>query len=176
MLLGRVVLISLLLVGLLAPIAAQAQPEFPQPIGWVNDFGNIISANAKQRLTAVCVELDQKTRAQIAVVTVDTTGGTPIGDYAHLLFNKWGIGHKEDNRGLLILLSKTEHTYYIAVGRGFESLFPNERVAGIGAKMISDLRRLEFDKALLHTVDDIASIIAKDRNLTLKTVSPRSAP
>jgi uncharacterized protein len=175
MLLGRAVLISLLLLGLLAPITTPAQPEFPQPIGWVNDFGKIINANAKQHLTAVCVELDQKTRAQIAVVTVDTTGGTPIGDYAHLLFNKWGIGHKEDNRGMLILLSRTEHTYYIAVGRGFESLFPNERVAGIGAEMTPDLRRQKFDRALLHTVDDIASIIAKDRKVTLKTVSPRSA-
>lgn len=128
-------LISLLLISLLAPVAASAQLEFPQPTGWVNDFANIIGEKAKQHLTAVCVELDQKTHAQIAVVTVDTIGATPIRDYAHLMFNKWGIGHKEDNRGMLILLSETDHAYYIAIGRGFESLFPNERVAAIGAKM-----------------------------------------
>lgn len=176
MLVRRSVLISLLLLGLVAPIVAQAQLEFPQPIGWVNDFANIISEKAKQHLTGVCIELDQKTHAQIAVVTVDTIGDTPIGDYAHLLLNKWGIGHKEDNRGMLILLSRADRAYYIAVGRGFESLFPNERVAGIGAKMIPDLRQRDFDKALAQSVDEIASIIANERKAILKTVSPRPAP
>jgi uncharacterized protein len=176
MLVRRAVLISFLVLVFFAPTAAHAQLEFPQPIGWVNDFAKIISANTKQRLTAVCVELDQKTNAQIAVVTIDTIGATPIGDYAHLLFNKWGIGHKEDNRGMLILLSRADHTYYIAVGRGFESLFPNDRVAGIGAKMASYLRRRDFDRALLHAVDEIANIVANERKITLKTVPPPSAP
>jgi uncharacterized protein len=176
MLLHRAALISLLLLGFLAPVTTQEQLEFPQPIGRVSDFANIVGEKAKQHLTGVCVELDQKTHAQIAVVTVDTIGATPIGDYAHLLFNKWGIGHKDDNRGMLILLSEADQTYYIAVGRGFESLFPNERVAGIGAKMIPDLRQRDFDKALIHTVDEVAIIIAKERKVTLKTVTPRSGP
>jgi uncharacterized protein len=176
MLLRRPAFISLLLLVFLTPVTTQAQLEFPQSIGWVSDFANIIGEKAKQHLTAVCVELDQKTHAQIVVVTVDTIGATPIGDYAHLLFNNWGIGHKEDNRGMLILLSETDHAYYIAVGRGFESLFPNERVGGIGAKMVPDLRQRDFDKALVQTVDEVASIIAKERKATLKTVAPRSAP
>ena len=172
----RVASISLVLLGLLLPVAAQAPLQFPKPVGWVSDFANIINTNAKEHLSAVCAELDQKTRAQIAVVTVDTTASTPIGDYAHSLFNKWGIGHKEDDRGMLVLVARTDHTYYIAVGRGFESLFSNERVAGIGARMIPDLRQGDFDKALLHTVDEIAGIIANERRIILKTVTPHSAP
>jgi uncharacterized protein len=175
MFIRRAFSISLLLV-FLAITSAAVQLEIPKPKDWVSDFANIISAKAKQRLTAVCVELDQKTHAQIAVVTIDTTAGTPIGDYARLLFNQWGIGHKEDNRGMLVLLSKTDRTYYIAVGRGFESLFSNERVASIGAKMVPELRQGHFDVALLHTVDEIAGIVASERKMTLKTVAPLPAP
>jgi uncharacterized protein len=157
----RALLVSLLVLGLLASNSAIAQVEFPQPKGWVSDFADVINAKVKKRLTAVCVELNQTTHAQIAVVTVDSTGGTPIGDYARLLFNKWGIGHKEDNRGILVLLSVKDRSYYISVGRGFEALFPNDRVAAIGAEMVPDLREHRYAKAVLHTVGEIATIISK---------------
>jgi uncharacterized protein len=176
MLVRRALSVSLLMLGLLTPITAKAQLEFPQPKGWVNDFANVISAEAKKRLTMICAELDQKAHAQIAVVTVDTTAGTPIEDYARLLFNKWGIGHKEDNRGLLILLSITDHKYRIEVGRGFEPLFPNDRVAQIGAQMLPDLRERRYAEAILHTVDEIASIIARERGVTITNTAPDSVP
>ena len=94
----RAFLVLLLVLGLLTFHSARAQLEFPRPKGWVNDFAGIINGKVKKRLTAVCVELDRKTNAQISVVTIDSTEGTPVGDYAHLLFNKWGVGRKEDNR------------------------------------------------------------------------------
>jgi uncharacterized protein len=171
----RAFLVSLLALGLLTSNSARAQLEFPQPKGWVNDFAGIINAKVKKRLTAVCVELDRKTNAQISVVTIDSTEGTPVGDYAHLLFNKWGIGHKEDNRGILVLLSVKDHTYYIAVGRGLEVLFPNDRVAGIGAEMVPDLRGRRYAKAVRHTVDGIASIIGGERGVTINSAGPGSA-
>jgi uncharacterized membrane protein YgcG len=105
------------------------------------------------------------------VVTIKTTEGTPIGDYSRLLFNKWGIGHKQDNRGILILLSITDHMYFITVSRGFEPLFPNDRVAGIGIKMIPDLRQRRYGAAALHSLDEIAKIIADERGVSLTTLS-----
>jgi uncharacterized protein len=77
-----------LLVDFLTITSATARLQLPQPRGWVNDFANMINAKAKQRLTAVYAEVEQETKAQIAVVTIDTTEGDPIGEYAHLLFNK----------------------------------------------------------------------------------------
>jgi len=174
MFVGRMLAVFLLMLGFLTSSSTGAQLEFPQAKGWVNDFAGVMDATVRKQLTAICVELDHRTNAQIAVVTVETTDGTPIGDYARLLFNKWGIGHKEDNRGMLVLLSTKEHNYFISVGRGFETLFPNQRVAEIGAKMIPDLRRRHYDAALLRGVDEIASIIAHERGITLKTVRARS--
>jgi uncharacterized protein len=175
MLFSRALSVTLLALGLLTPVTAKGQLEFPQPKGWINDYANLIDTGTKKRLTTLCMEVDQKTHAQIAVVTIDSIGATPVGDYAHLLFNKWGIGHKEDNRGMLILLSRTEHEYYIAVGRGFEALFPNERVARIGAEMVPDLRAGRYSRAALHTADEIATIIANERGVKLNGVAPGSA-
>ena len=77
--------------------------------------------------------------------------------------------------GILVLLSIKDHTYYIAVGRGFEALFPNDRVAGIGAEMVPDLRDRRYAKAVLHTVDEIASVIAGERGVTIDSAGPDSA-
>ncbi len=177
MLLRRALTVSLLMLSLFAPSAATAQLERPKPKGWVNDFANVISSKAKKRLTALCVEVDEKTHAQIAVVTIDSTGSTSIDDYATSLFNRWGIGHKGENRGIMIILAISDRKYRIEVGRGFETLFPNERVVGIGAEMVPDLKQQHYSEALLHTTDEIAHIIAKDRGVTLSTVgSESSAP
>ncbi len=171
MLLRRALLVCLLLLPLLASPLASAQLDFPKATGWINDFANVLDVKTKKRLTALCKELDKKTNAQIAVVTIDSIGKTPIGDYARLLFNQWGMGHKEDNRGMLVLLAVKEHMYFISVGRGFEALFPNERAAKIGSAMTPYLQKGLYGAAVSHSVDEIADIIAKDRHVVLTPLS-----
>jgi TonB family protein len=144
--------------------------EFPQPTGYVDDFANVLNTEAKKQLAALCAELEQKTNAQIAVVTVQTLEGASIEDYAVRLFNEWGIGHKEDNRGLLILLSMEEHKYRIEVGLGFEALFPNDRVAKIGAAMVPDLKQQRYSEALLRCTRTLASIAADEKHIQLYTL------
>jgi uncharacterized membrane protein YgcG len=66
----RAFLLSLLVSAFLAPIIAQAQLEFPKSKGWVNDFAGVLDINMTKRLALICAEVDQKTHAQIAVVTI----------------------------------------------------------------------------------------------------------
>jgi uncharacterized protein len=175
MLLRRVLSLSLLIAVCLSPASTKAQLKFPPQKGWVNDFANVIDADAKKRLDALCAKLDEKTHAQIAIVTIDSLEGTPVGDYARLMFNNWGIGHKDDNRGMLILLAIRDHMYYISVSRGFEPLFPNNRAAAIGYEMISSLRQQHYSKAVLQSAGKIASIIARERAVTLTTLDAGSS-
>lgn len=104
--------------------AADKSLDLPKSTGRVNDFAGVINPQAKKSLARLCLELDEKTHAQIAVVTIASTGHTPIADYAFALFNHWGIGHKGDNRGLLVLLAISDRHWRITTGRGFETLFP----------------------------------------------------
>ena len=163
---ARVSAILWVLLGAAVWVAAEPIASL-HPSNYVNDFAGVLDAATQVRLNDLCRQVDEKAHAQIAVVTVDSTDGTPIGNYAHSLFNQWGIGHKGENNGMLVLLAIEGRKYYIAVGRGFETLFPDERVAGIGAGMIPDLRRRRYAKAVLYTVDTIAGIIAKERGVKL---------
>jgi uncharacterized protein len=144
--------------------------NYPRPTGYVNDFATVIDPNTKDQLAALCTELERKTSAQIAVVTVQTLAGSSIENYALHLFNEWGIGHKADNRGLLILLSMAEHKYRIEVGRGFETLFPNERVAEIGAQMVPDLKVQHYSQALLNCTRALASVVAEEKHVQLRSL------
>ena len=144
--------------------------NFARPTGFVNDFAAVIDAKTKDQLAALCAELDSKTNAQIAVVTVQTLDGSSIEEYSLHLFNEWGIGHKEDNRGLLVLLSMEEHKSRIEVGRGFEILFPNERAAAILAEMVPDLKAHHYGQALLSCTKTLASAIARERHVQLRSL------
>jgi uncharacterized protein len=168
-----------LLIALTATLTAGADTatlDYPKPKGYVNDFGNVIDANSTDRLNALCTELDQKTHAQVAIVTIESLRGAPIEHYATSLFNKWGIGHKDDNRGILILLALSDRKSRIEIGRGFEALFPNERVAKIVAEMVPDLKQQHYSQALLRCTRTIATIVAQERGVKLRELDPSSTP
>lgn len=93
------------------------EPDPGKPTGYVNDFANVIDDSTKDRVTAICKELDQKAHAQIAVVTINTLGGADINPYASALFNRWGIGYKGDNPGILILLALSDRKWRIEIAR-----------------------------------------------------------
>jgi uncharacterized protein len=168
-----------LLIALTATLTAggaAATLDYPEPKGYVNDFANVIDAQSTDRLNALCIELDQNAHAQVAIVTIESLRGAPIEHYATSLFNKWGIGHKDDNRGILILLALSDHKSRIEIGRGFENLFPNERVAKIIADMVPDLKQRHYSQALLRCTRTIATIVAEERGVKFRELDPSSTP
>jgi uncharacterized protein len=107
-----------------------------KPQGYVNDFAGVLSASAKQKLTALCSEVDRKAQAQIAVVTVSSLGGQPIEQFSIDLATQWGIGPKQQARGVLILLATNDHNYRVEVGYGLEPILPDGKVGGFGREMV----------------------------------------
>jgi uncharacterized protein len=167
---------SLISISLLIAITTTISPgqgsrDYPEPKGYVNDFANVIAIDTRDRLSALCAELDQKTHAQVAIVTIETLRRAPLDHYATSLFNKWGIGHKDDNRGILILLSLSDRKSRIEIGRGFEALFPNERVAKIVAEMNPDLRQQHYGQAVLRCTRSLATIVAQERGVKLEALN-----
>jgi uncharacterized protein len=168
--------VTLWTLALFACTPAHPQRRFLPARGWVSDFANVIDSDTQKRLTVMAQEVDQKTHAQIAIVTVESLGGLPVERYALGLFNEWEIGHNDDKRGLLILLAISDHQWRIETGRGLEVLLPNERVARIGDKMRPDLQRRDYSIAVLKTASEIATLVAADRKVTLTAVGLRSEP
>src|ERR1700681_4033423 len=85
----------LFLLVLCGPHVRAEQVKNLKPQGYVNDFAGVLSAPAKEKLTALCTEVDQKTKAQIAVVTVASLEGETVDQFSIDLAMQWGVGPKQ---------------------------------------------------------------------------------
>jgi uncharacterized protein len=178
--LGFVAVILALLVMLVCQLSVQAAsgqaPEKLNVKNYVSDFANVLGAAVLQQVNALCGEVDQKTQAQIAVVTVKTLDGKPIEDYSMDLATRLGVGPKQSSRGVLILVAVNDHQYRIEVGYGLEGLLPDGKVGGFGREAVPYFRQNNYDAALLLMTRRVADVIAADRGVTLTgTVPPAPA-
>ena len=117
-----VILSTFLLCGLIAINIVKAEPKFPSPtkFKYVNDYASVIDNNSAQYILSVGKELEDKTGAQATVVVIESLQGETIESYANGIFKSWGIGQKDKNNGLLILLSVKDKKWRVEVGTGLE--------------------------------------------------------
>ncbi len=88
----------------------------------VNDFAGALWSSSVQYLENKLVLFDKATSNQIAIITVHSLNGYAIADYAHQVANRWGIGNKEKDNGVLLLVAVDDQEVYIAVGNGLEGV------------------------------------------------------
>jgi uncharacterized protein len=161
-------LLGALALAALIPCAARAQAPNLKPQGYINDFAGVLSPSTKQQLTDLATELDQKTKSQLAVVTVHSLDGQPIDDYSIGLAEKWGIGSKKaGDTGVMLLLAIGDHKDRIEVGYGIEPILTDGMAGDILRSMAPDLRRGDYDAAVTMGAVQIASIIAKANHVQL---------
>jgi len=161
----------LFLLILCVPAARAEQVKNLKPQGYVNDFADVLSAPAKDKLTALCAEVDQKAKAQIAVVTVSSLEGQPIEQFANDLFTQWGVGPRDSKRGVLILVVPNDRKYRFEVGYGLEPILPDGKVGGFGREVLPYLRQNDYNGAILLMTERVAEVIANDGKVTLDTLS-----
>jgi uncharacterized protein len=160
----------------LTPFPAAAEPIASlRPSNYVNDFAGVLDAATQARLNDLCQQVDQKAHAQIAVVTVKSVDGEDVVTYAVALYQKWGIGAKGKDRGVLILLASDDHKYWTTVGYGLEPILPDGKVGGFGREMVPLLRGGDYAGAVTLMTARVASVIAQDAGVTLDN-QPRLPP
>ena len=145
-----------------------------QPTGYVNDFAGVLSPATRSQLERLCTEVDQQAHAQIAVVTVHTTGDDSIDDFATRLEEKWKVELKGSDRGILLILATDDHHYRFEVGYGLESILPDGKVGDIGRRMVPYLRQNDYDSAVTLGVQSVAQTIADDARVTLDAASAQA--
>jgi uncharacterized protein len=142
------------------------------PTGYVSDLAGVISADARTRLEALCAEVEQKTGAQMAIVTVQSLEGEGVENYAVDLFKQLAVGSKKDNRGVLLLVAPHERKYRIEVGYGLEPVINDARAGDAGRAMVSFLRQGDYGKAAEVAAWQLAKYIADDAGVTLSGQPP----
>src|SRR4030095_1964890 len=117
------ILCSFLLI-LLLPFSGFTQdfPEKPSPPRLVNDFTNTLSGEEINSLENKLIIYNDTTSTQIAIVMIHSLDGYPIDDYTFQLAEKWGIGQKGKNNGVLLLVAKDDRKIFIATGYGMEGV------------------------------------------------------
>jgi uncharacterized protein len=143
--------------------------------GYVTDLAGVIDPATRQKIELLATEVEQKTGAQIAVVTVNSLEGQAREDYAVDLYKHLGIGSKKDNKGVLILIAPKERQYRIEVGYGLEPVINDARAGDIGRQMVPDLRKGDYSAAAWTATVAVAQFIAADAGVQLTGLPKRAA-
>lgn len=156
-----------------ATAAPQIPPKPTAAAGiYVQDYAQVLSAEDKRRLLSIGQELDDKTTAQLAVVTVKTLDGQPIEDYALSILREWGIGSKEKNNGALIVVAVQDRRSRIEVGYGLEGLLTDGLTGRIQDQaMIPYFRKGNYAAGIVNGYAVTASLIAKDAGVQLTAIN-----
>lgn len=134
--------------------------NYPSYSGYVNDYANLIDSQKESQINAMISSLEKNTSVEIAVLTVDDLQGLDIETYAVELFEKWKIGKRDLDNGILILVSKNDRQVRLEVGYGLEGKIP-DLVANdiIENQMIPEFKRGDFGKGIFDAVERITLII-----------------
>jgi len=151
-----IVLLSLLLAGVAVAVAV----EYPELGNFVTDTAEMIDPVYEQRINELCREIEQNTTVEIAVVTIDSLNGMGKEQYAVELFERAGIGKKDKDNGLLILIAKSEREYRVEVGYGLEHLITDSHKVDIGdGILVPNFKRGEFGKGVYEAILSIQGLI-----------------
>lgn len=116
-------MVIVFLVSCCLTVLGQNLPEASRTI--VTDYTHTLSAGQLQQLENKLVAFNDTTSTQIAVVLVNSTEGYDVADYAVRLANKWGVGNKKYNNGVMLLAAIDDRAVTIQTGYGIEGALPD---------------------------------------------------
>lgn len=157
-----IVLIGTLLISF-SSFAQDDFPPRPEPPRLVNDLAGVLEQQVKEPLEKTLVDFARETSTQIAVVTISDLGGYDAGDYAFQLAEKWGIGQKGKDNGILILVQPKTNDLrgqaFIATGYGLEGVVP-DAVANriVDNEMIPRFKQNDYTGGVLAAVQVLANL------------------
>ena len=135
---------------------------------YVNDYADVLSKETEDYIMNTNVELNNKTGAQIVVVTVKSLDGKSIEEYATELFRKFGIGDKTKNNGVLLLCSTGDRRFRIEVGYGLEGALPDGKTGRIQDEyIIPYLKNDNYDEGIKNGYNAILEEVCKEYNVEI---------
>lgn len=172
-----VLLASLASLPLRGLSVAETVSQLPAaPTSYVQDLAGVVDDGSKQQMEQLSREVYEKAHATIEVVTIHSLEGATIEQFATELEEKWKVGPKGTDRGILMLLAINDHKRRIEVGYGLEGILNDAKVGDIGRSMVPALQKGQYGPALLAGEQQIATVIAKDANVTLSAPTEQPVP
>ena len=156
----------LILLLLLAISPAVAAVDYPQLTGYVTDDANMIDPDYEAKITELARKIEGATTVEIAIVTVESLEGESKETYAVKLFEEAGIGKKDKDNGLLILVAKQERKYRFEVGYGLEGVITDSMKVNIGDGIITpNFKRGEYGRGIYESMLVIEGLLEGDEEV-----------
>jgi uncharacterized protein len=170
--------LAVLLALFLGSVARADVMSLPMPAQYVVDNAGLIDAETEGRVNSLLRELEQKSGAQVIVLTVPSLEGHPVEEVSlHLAHDVWKLGEKGKDNGVLVLIAAGEKKYRIEVGYGFEATIPDSVAGTIGREcFVPNFRKGEFGRGIHEAVNEIARRIAQDAGVELTGVAAPGPP
>jgi uncharacterized protein len=169
--------LTLIVILLSVPAATgYAQADLPMPTHYVEDYANVINDSDEHSLNGILQELEQKTGVQYIVLTVLSTGGLPIEQFSIELAEKWKLGQKGKDNGMLFVLSKNDRRWRFEVGYGLEGFITDQYCGRIGRNtLVPYLKREDYSRGIYEANLKIIQRIATEAGVSL-TGMPKVVP
>jgi len=174
---GWIIPITLALLLCAGLVSEAAKKRFPDPVGYLSDFAGVVEQSHSGQITAICRELDEKTGVQIGVAVFKDMGGDEIDGFTSRLFEQWMPGQKGVDNGILIVDAVDERKIRIEIGYGLESIITDAMSGRIRRDVMTPLlSKGKRGEAYLAGVASLASIVAKNENVQLESLSGITIP
>ena len=145
------------------PWPAAAEPTFPELTGRVVDDAQLLGADTEEQLIADLKALEDKSSDQLVVVTLPSLQGYSIEEFGYQLGRHWGIGTKQLNNGVLLIVAPNDHKVRIEVGRGLEPILTDalSKII-IENSILPRFRAGDFAGGIKDGVRDIVLVLTGD--------------
>jgi len=170
-------LAAALLLALLAvavPLAAVDPPVPATPSNYVVDLAGVFDAGVEARTNAVLRELEERTTAQVVVLTVRSLEGESLEAFSiDLAHNRWKLGQKGKDNGVLVTLALQDRKYRVEVGYGLEGTLPDSLVGTLGRELlVPAFRAGDYGGGLAALAGELAARIAASAGVELSATPP----
>lgn len=156
----------------LASICSAATPQPPdQPGKRVVDLAGIMDQNSRLSLESYLAQIEKATTAQIVVLTLNSLDGEDIEGFSIRTAERWKLGVKGKDNGILITVAVKDRKYRIEVGYGLEQIIPDSLAGTIGRTyFVPEFRQGRYSAGIIKAVHEIGSRIAKSHGVEVKNI------
>ena len=161
-------LVAVILIISAGVAVCYGRADLPMPRHYVEDYANVINDSDEHSLNGILQELEQKTGAQYIILTVKTTEGVPIQQFSIELTDKWKLGQKGKDNGMLFVFAAADRKYWFNTGYGLEGFITDQYCGRVGREvLVPFLKKGDYSKGIYQANLQIVQRIAEQSGVVL---------
>ena len=175
------IFLATLFLCLLAASVSRSAGIPVRPLNYVVDLAGIVDDVTENRLNGYLQQLEQKTTAQLVILTIKSLEGESLEDLSiKIAHDKWKLGQKGKDNGVLFLISVKDQKFRIEVGYGLEGVLPDSLVGTLGRNiLVPFFKKGDYSNGIFATALAMANEIASDSGVKINgmpTIKPGILP